>query len=77
MYFLLILQEVRLVSKTCNQLYVKKSVVRGECPRSTVTLHEEFYQDASFGANEAGYLRVTLEPAVIEQRFLELVRNSV
>jgi hypothetical protein len=34
---------------------------------------QEFHQDASFGANEAGYLEVTLEPAVIEQRFLELV----
>jgi len=41
------------------------------------TLVQEFHQDTSFGANEAGYLRVTLEPAVIEQRFLELVRNSV
>jgi hypothetical protein len=40
-------------------------------------LVQEFHQDASFGANEAGYLRVTLEPAVIEQRFLELVGNSV
>jgi hypothetical protein len=41
------------------------------------TLVQEFHQDTSFGANEAGYLRVTLEPAVIEQRFLELVGNSV
>ena len=40
-------------------------------------LVQEFHQDTSFGANEAGYLRVTLEPAVIEQRFLELVRKSV
>jgi hypothetical protein len=41
------------------------------------TLVQEFHQDTSFGANEAGYLRVTLEPTVIEQRFLELVGNSV
>ena len=40
-------------------------------------LAQEFHQDTSFGANEAGYLRVTLEPAVIEQRFLELVGKSV
>ena len=38
-------------------------------------LVQEFHQDASFGANEAGYLKVTLEPAVIQQRFLELVGN--
>ena len=41
------------------------------------TLVQEFHQDASFGANEAGYLKVTLEPAVIEQRFLELVGKRV
>ena len=41
------------------------------------TLVQEFHQDTSFGANEAGYMKVTLEPAVIEQRFLELVRKSV
>ena len=41
------------------------------------TLVQAFHQDASFGANEAGYLRVTLEPTVIEQRFLELVGNRV
>ena len=41
------------------------------------TLVQEFHQDASFGANEAGYLKVTLEPAVVEQRFLELVGKSV
>jgi len=40
------------------------------------TLVQAFHQDASFGANEAGYLKVTLEPAVIEQRFLELVESS-
>ena len=40
-------------------------------------LAQEFHQDASFGANEAGYLKVTLEPAVIEQRFLELVGHGV
>ena len=37
------------------------------------TLVQEFHQDTSFGANEEGYLQVTLEPAVIQQRFLELV----
>ena len=36
-------------------------------------LVQEFHQDTSFGANEAGYLKVTLDPAVIQQRFLELV----
>ena len=41
------------------------------------TLVQEFHQDTSFGANEAGYLKGVLEPAVIEQRFLELVGNSV
>lgn len=37
-------------------------------------LVEEFDQDASFGADEAGYLTVTLEPTVIRQRFLELAQ---
>jgi hypothetical protein len=41
------------------------------------TLVQECHQDASFGANEAGYLKVILEPAVIEQRFLELVGCGV
>lgn len=36
-------------------------------------LVQEFDQEASFGADESGYLTVTLEPAVIQQRFLELV----
>ena len=40
-------------------------------------LVQAFHQDASFGANAAGYLQVTLEPAVIEQRFLELVGKRV
>jgi len=40
-------------------------------------LVQEFHQDTSFGANEAGYLKVTLEPAVIQQRFLGLVGNRV
>ena len=40
-------------------------------------LVQEFYQNASFGANEEGYLKVTLEPAVIQQRLLELVGNGV
>ena len=35
-------------------------------------LAQEFHQDASFGANEEGYMKVVLEPAVIEQRFLAL-----
>jgi len=41
------------------------------------TLVQAFHQDASFGANEAGYLKVTLESAVIEQKFLELVGKRV
>jgi hypothetical protein len=40
-------------------------------------LAQEFHQDASFGANEAGYLKVILEPAVIEQRLLALVGHGV
>ena len=40
-------------------------------------LVQEFHQDTSFGANEAGFLRVTLEPGVIQQRFLELVGKGV
>ena len=40
-------------------------------------LVQEFHQDTSFGATEAGYLQVTLEPAVIQQRFLTLVGQSV
>ena len=40
-------------------------------------LVQAFHQDTSFRANKAGYLKVTLEPAVIEQRFLELLGNSV
>jgi hypothetical protein len=40
-------------------------------------LAQEFHQDTSFGANEAGYLEVTLEPGVIEQRFLALVGKRV
>jgi len=40
-------------------------------------LVQEFHQDTSFGANEAGYLKVTLEPTVIQQRFLELVGSGV
>ncbi len=42
-----------------------------------VNLVQEFHQDISFGANEAGYLQVTLEPAVLQQRFLELVGKRV
>ena len=40
-------------------------------------LIQAFHQDTSFGANEEGYLKVTLEPVVIEQRFLELVGKEV
>jgi len=40
-------------------------------------LAQEFHQDTSFGANEAGYLQVVLEPAIIEQRFLALVGRGV
>jgi hypothetical protein len=40
-------------------------------------LAQEFHQDTSFGANDEGYLKVVLEPAVIEQRFLELVEHGV
>ena len=40
-------------------------------------LAQEFHQDTSFGANEEGFLRVTLEPGVIQQRFLELVGKGV
>jgi hypothetical protein len=40
-------------------------------------LAQEFHQDTSFGANEEGYLKVILKPAIIEQRFLELVEHGV
>jgi len=40
-------------------------------------LVQEFHQDTSFGVNEEGYLKVTLEPAGIQQRFLELVGKRV
>ena len=40
-------------------------------------LAQEFHQDSSFGANEEGFLKVTLEPEVIRQRFLELVGQGV
>ena len=40
-------------------------------------LAQEFHQDTSFGANEEGYMKVVLEPAVIEQRFLALVGHGV
>jgi hypothetical protein len=40
-------------------------------------LVQEFHQDSSFAADEEGYLQVSLEPAVIQQRFLELVGNRV
>ena len=40
-------------------------------------LAQEFHQDTSFGANEEGYLKVILKPAIIEQRFLALVGHGV
>jgi len=40
-------------------------------------LAQEFHQDTSFGANDEGYMKVILAPAVIEQRFLELVGRGV
>jgi hypothetical protein len=39
------------------------------------TLTQAFHQDASFEADEQGYLKVSLDPTVIQQRFLELVAN--
>ena len=41
------------------------------------TLVQEFHQDTSFGANEEGYLQVTLEPTVIQRKFLELVGKEL
>jgi hypothetical protein len=40
-------------------------------------LIQEFHQGLSCGADEEGDLQGTLEPAVIRQRFLELVGNGV
>ena len=39
-------------------------------------LVEEFRRESSFGADEQGYLTVTLEPAVVRQRFQELVAGG-
>lgn len=36
-------------------------------------LVREFHQESSFGTDEQGYLRVTLEPGVIRRRFTEMV----
>jgi len=38
-------------------------------------LVQTFHQDASFEADEQGYLKVSLDPAEIQQRFLELLGN--
>jgi hypothetical protein len=40
-------------------------------------LVQEFHQDSSFDADEVGYLKVSLDPAVIQQRFLELAEQRV
>jgi hypothetical protein len=40
-----------------------------------VALVQTFHQDASFEADEQGYLKVSLDPAVIQQKFLELMRH--
>lgn len=37
----------------------------------------EFYNDSSFGPDDEGYLKVTLAPDTIEQRFLEMASNKV
>ena len=38
---------------------------------------QEFHQAPACGANEAGYLQVTPELAVVQQRYLALVGHSV
>ena len=40
------------------------------------TLVREFHQESSFGANEEGYLKVTLEPALIRQKFIEIAESG-
>jgi hypothetical protein len=39
-------------------------------------LVEEFHRESSFGADEQGYLTVTLEPMVVRQRFQELLAGA-
>jgi hypothetical protein len=36
-------------------------------------LVQEFHQESSFGSDEEGCVRVTLAPAVVQQRFKELL----
>ena len=40
-------------------------------------LVREFYRGSSFGPDEEGYLKVTLVPAMTEQRFMEMSSNRV
>ena len=40
-------------------------------------LVQEFHQESSFGSDEEGYLKVTLEPAVIQRKFVELAGERV
>ena len=56
---------------------VAKKTPEPQMKALAANLAQEFHQDTSFGANEAGYLKVVLEPAVIEQRFLALVGRGV
>ena len=37
----------------------------------------ELHQESSFGTDDDGYLTLTVEPALIERKFLERVRGSV
>ena len=39
-------------------------------------LVDEFHQDSSFEADEEGYLKVTLEPAVIQRKFDEMAGGA-
>ena len=39
------------------------------------TLVQEFHQESSFGADENGYLKVILEPALIRQKFIEFAEG--
>ena len=41
------------------------------------SLVQELHQESSFGADDEGYLKVTLEPALIQQKFMELVGDRV
>jgi hypothetical protein len=39
-------------------------------------LVQEFHRESSFGTDEQGYLRVTLEPTVVRRRFQELLTEA-